>query len=78
MINKAAFSLQKYTFNKVVIDFDSNNLPELELDFKPSGVFKQLDNGSVFELKFVFFSKGQRWLSSVCKHRMQFFFQICQ
>jgi preprotein translocase subunit SecB len=59
MINKAAFSFEKYTFNKVEIDFDSNNLSELEIDFSPSGIFKQTASGSVFELKFIFSAKDK-------------------
>jgi Preprotein translocase subunit SecB len=59
MINKAAFSLEKYTFNKVEIDFDSNSLPELEINFVPSGMFKRTETESIFELKFIFSAKSK-------------------
>lgn len=59
MTNPASFSLEKYTFNKVEIDFDSNNLPELEIDFQPSGTFRRTEQESVYELRFVFLAKDK-------------------
>ncbi|AVM58673.1 hypothetical protein C3V43_13680 [Bacteroides heparinolyticus] len=58
-MNKAAFSLEKYIFNRVRIDFDLNKLSELEIDFKPSGSFKQMNPNSVFDLKFIFSAKDK-------------------
>ena len=59
MIDKAAFSLEKYTFNKVKIDFDSNTRKELKIAFVPSGVFKQTETESTFELKLVFSAQDE-------------------
>ena len=59
MVPKAAFSLERYVFNKIEIDFDLNSQNELEIDFSPSGVFKQTDSESLFELKFIFSAKDK-------------------
>ena len=54
IMNKAAFSLEVYSFNKVNIDFDVNINGDLQIDFKPSGLFKQAESESVYELKIIF------------------------
>ncbi len=53
-MNKAAFSLEVYSFNKVNIDFDVNSKNELQINFKPFGLFKQSESESFYELKIVF------------------------
>lgn len=60
MIDKAAFSLENYSFNKVSIDIESSAKGEtLDLDFQPSGVFTQGEKQSSFNLQFVFVAKSQ-------------------
>lgn len=60
MIDKAAFSLENYFFNKVSIDIESGAKGEnLDLDFQPSGVFTQGEKQSSFNLQFVFVAKNQ-------------------
>lgn len=76
MNNKAAFSLNKYTFNKVKIDFDSEYLPELEISFNPSGVFKRTEEESIFELTLVFSAKNkgnsQEFVAIECNSSFKF------
>jgi preprotein translocase subunit SecB len=53
-MNKAAFSIKKYQFDKVNIDL-SNYVPDnTEFDFEPKGVFNK--ENSTFELTFIFFA----------------------
>lgn len=51
-MNKAAFSLDNYRFEKVNIDFSKRTSNSLDIAFSPSGRF--ISNESVFELKFKF------------------------
>ncbi len=53
-MNKAAFSLEIYSFNRVNINFDANTRDELQIEFRPSGLFKQSESESLYELKIVF------------------------
>ncbi|MBO5679633.1 MAG: protein-export chaperone SecB [Bacteroidaceae bacterium] len=53
-MTKAAFSLEGYFFNKVNIDFDANTEDELQINFEPSGLFRQTESDSSYELKIVF------------------------
>ena len=60
MIDKAAFSLENYFFNKVAINIESGEKGEtLDLDFQPSGIFMQGEKQSIFNLQFVFVAKSQ-------------------
>lgn len=59
IMDKAAFSLEKYSFDKALIDFTISGDRELEINFKPSGIFKQQNENSVFELKFIFEAKSK-------------------
>lgn len=51
-MNKAAFSLINYRFEKVKIDFSKKDSNSLDISFSTSGKF--ISKESVFELKFVF------------------------
>jgi preprotein translocase subunit SecB len=51
-MEKASFSIDKYYFDKVSIDFDNFSKDKLFVDFKPSGVFNKSD--STFDLTFNF------------------------
>lgn len=53
-MNKAAFSLERYFFNKINIDFDASQAEELRINFEPSGVFKNTESSSLYELRIVF------------------------
>lgn len=53
-MNKAAFTLEMYSFNKVNIDFETTR-SELQLHFEPSGIFKQTTSDSLYELKVIFY-----------------------
>ena len=53
-MDKAAFSLEVYSFNKVNLDFDENTKNELQINFKPSGLFRQTELDSLYELKIIF------------------------
>lgn len=51
-MNKAAFSLDNYKFEKVKIDFSKKTSNSLNIGFSPSGKF--ITKESTFELKFNF------------------------
>ena len=51
-MNKAAFSLKEYKFEKVSIDFSKRTSNELNITFDPSGKF--ISENSTFELTIVF------------------------
>lgn len=51
-MEKASFSIEKYYFDKVNIDFEHYSKDKLFVDFKPSGVFNKSD--STFNLTFNF------------------------
>lgn len=53
-MDKAAFSLEVYSFNKVNLDFDENTKNELQINFRPSGLFRQTELDSLYELKIIF------------------------
>jgi preprotein translocase subunit SecB len=53
--NKAAFSLEKFYFEKVLLDnTQSEDSEEIKLDFHPSGEFYSSGNNSLFDLKLRF------------------------
>lgn len=52
-MNKAAFSLVKYKFDKVLINLEKQLSKEIEIKFEPVGVFRK-DEASTFELTFTF------------------------
>ena len=51
-MKKASFSIEKYYFDKVNIDFENYTNDEIYIDIKPSGVFKKSESN--FELTFNF------------------------
>jgi preprotein translocase subunit SecB len=51
-MDKAAFSLERYRFDKVNIDFSKKKSNDLEMGFEPSGKFNSKE--STFELKIIF------------------------
>lgn len=53
-MDKAAFSFESYSFNKVNIDFELNTVSDLQIEFYPSGVFRQTDSDSLFEMRVIF------------------------
>lgn len=55
-MKSASFSLMKYSFDKVLIDYTLKVNSELSLNFEPKGVFKQEEDKSIFELTFTFTS----------------------
>lgn len=59
MIDKASFYLDKYTFNKVNIDLDSTSLSDIEINFSPSGIFKENTPESIYDLKLIFKAKDK-------------------
>lgn len=50
----ATFSLEKYSFDKAIIDFTKNNSKQLTINFIPSGEFERIDGSSIYNLKFIF------------------------
>lgn len=52
MSQKAAFQLEKYLFNKVIINLENKGNQEMVVDFNPSGVYIQ--EKSEYDLKFTF------------------------
>ena len=70
-MKNASFSLAKYNFDKVLIDYSLQTETEISLNFQPKGVFKQGSDSSVFELTFIFSatSKGvdQPFTTIECK-----------
>ncbi|MDP4272663.1 MAG: protein-export chaperone SecB [Bacteroidota bacterium] len=56
-MNKAAFTLEKYRFEKVMIDFSKKSSNDLDIGFEPSGKFFSSD--SSYELKFVFIAHNE-------------------
>jgi len=49
-MEKAAFSITKYQFNKVTIDLENNISKDVKLDFNTAGVY--FKENSTFELQF--------------------------
>ena len=64
-MNKAAFALEEYSFNKVRLDFDAGTTDELQIHFDPSGVFKQTESNSSYELKIIFTADGKDSLKRI-------------
>ncbi len=56
-MNKAAFFLDKYRFNKIQIDFSKKLSSDLDISFDPKGIFNS--KTSEFELKIIFTSKSK-------------------
>lgn len=74
-MNKAAFSIIGYKFDKVLIDLSNHNHQELSLSFQPSGVYDK--KASVYELIFVVkvFNKehdNEPFVSIRCRGAFQF------
>ena len=55
-MNKAAFSLVSYQFDKVLIDFSKKISNDLNISFDPSGKFDSTN--SEFELKITFYASN--------------------
>ncbi|MCT3721323.1 protein-export chaperone SecB [Elizabethkingia anophelis] len=74
MENKAAFSLDKYYFSKVDINFENKKNNDLKISFDPSGIY--LTNDLLYELKFIFnaLSEGQDdpFVSITCNATFKF------
>ncbi|WP_139959158.1 protein-export chaperone SecB [Flavicella sediminum] len=51
-MNKAAFSLDRYVFEKAQIDFTKNTSEEIDISFNPMGKFIKGQENSKFELSF--------------------------
>lgn len=55
MIQKAAFSLEHYLFDKVNINLDNYNSKEYQIKFEPAGIFNKEEK--IFTLSFGFSAK---------------------
>lgn len=55
MIQKAAFSLEHYLFDKVNINLDNYNNKEYQIKFEPAGIFNKEEK--IFTLNFCFSAK---------------------
>lgn len=55
-MDKAAFSLESYSFDRVMIDYTLKTGNEIRIKFDPSGVFEVKENQSVYNLNFVFYA----------------------
>lgn len=53
-MEKASFSLIRYSFDKVDIDYTRKNEDGIRVNFDPSGLFKQKDDKSEYRLRFIF------------------------
>jgi preprotein translocase subunit SecB len=65
-MEKASFSIERYYFDKVIIDTQNHTSDKLFVDFKPTGVFNP--NNSTYTLSFDFFaytSEGENSLPFV-------------
>jgi preprotein translocase subunit SecB len=51
-MNLAAFSFEKYRFEKIEIDFSKKRSNDLQIDFEPSGKF--FSSAGIYELTFLF------------------------
>ncbi|MCX2839841.1 protein-export chaperone SecB [Salinimicrobium sp. MT39] len=51
-MEKASFSIEKYIFDKVIINLENHTSNKLSVDFKPSGVFHK--ETSTYDLSFDF------------------------
>ncbi|MBI9069689.1 MAG: protein-export chaperone SecB [Salinivirgaceae bacterium] len=73
-MNKAAFSLEKYRFEKIDIDYSKKTSPELDISFSPSGRFNSVD--SSYELNFTFLAHNSNpeapFVKIVCLAIFQF------
>ncbi|MCU0349271.1 MAG: protein-export chaperone SecB [Flavobacterium sp.] len=64
-MNKAAFSLEKYRFDKVTIDFSNKTSNDLDISFEPSGKFDF--QTSSYELNFSFIAHNDNLESPFVK-----------
>jgi len=55
-MKSASFSLIKYAFEKVLIDYSLKTDAEISIHFEPTGIFRQAEEKSIYELTFVFTS----------------------
>lgn len=53
-MEKAAFTLVKYSFDKVIIDYSLKSGQEIRIQFKPNGFFKKTEEKSFYNLTFNF------------------------
>lgn len=53
-MEKAAFTLVKYSFDKVLIDYSLKSGQEIRIKFMPKGVFEKTDEKSSYNLSFNF------------------------
>lgn len=53
-MEKASFSLIRYSFDKVNIDYTKKNENGIRINFDPTGLFKQNDDKSEYKLRFIF------------------------
>lgn len=51
-MNRAAFQIEKYTFDKVLINLENKTSEEINVEFIPSGIYYK-DN-CTYDLKFIF------------------------
>jgi preprotein translocase subunit SecB len=53
-MEKAAFALVKYSFDKIIIDYSLKSGKEIKIQFKPKGVFEKNEEKSFYNLTFNF------------------------
>lgn len=75
-MKSASFSLTKYAFEKVLIDYSLKTDAEISIHFEPKGIFRQTEEKSIYELTFVFTSteKGSEkpFIQIECKAVFEF------
>lgn len=57
-MEKAAFALVNYSFDKVIIDYSLKSGKEIKIQFKPKGVFEKNEEKAFYNLTFNFTAKS--------------------
>lgn len=57
-MQKAAFSIERYFFKKVLIDLDNHHTPDLSLSFETNGHYNQGDGVYELNFKLIAFNEG--------------------
>lgn len=59
MTQKAAFSFDNYVFKNIALNLDAATSDKLDINFQPSGVFRQRSEESSYTLSLIFTAKDR-------------------
>lgn len=75
-MEKASFSIQRYYFDKVIIDLQNHTSDKLFVDFKPSGVFYSEDSTYKLTFDFLAFTDDKKGAQPFVNIRCNGFFKF--